>query len=189
VLGRKWLSKRHIGTIVLLSLAAFATAEYLFDIYAKGVQMLGRDPSLTDRTEVWADALALVADPVFGAGFESFWLGERLDKLWAKWWWQPNQAHNGYIEVYLNLGLLGIAILLGLIVSTFRKIRVDLLTDLHYGRLRLAFLFVVLAYNYTEATFKGVHLIWLVFHIMAIDYRRFFAAGVPDRLTPNPAIP
>jgi hypothetical protein len=29
---------------------------------------------------------------------------------------------------------------------------------------------VILAYNFTEATFKGVHLVWTVFYLIAIDY-------------------
>jgi len=43
-------------------------------------------------------------NPWIGAGFESFWLGPRLNKLWAQYNFMPNQAHNGYIEIYLNLG-------------------------------------------------------------------------------------
>jgi hypothetical protein len=34
----------------------------------------------------------------------------------------------------------------------------------------LAVLFAVLAYNYTEAAFKGVHLVWTFFHLAAMDY-------------------
>ena len=134
------------------------------------LNLLGRDATLTDRTEVWHDALELQPDPIFGAGFESFWLGKRLDKLWEKWWWQPNQAHNGYIETYLNLGWVGIVLLAGMIIGTFGKISRALLTNFEFARLRLGFLFVILAYNFTEATFKGVHLVWTVFYLIAIDY-------------------
>lgn len=173
--GFRFVSKRYLGTVIVSGIIMAVAAELTFGVYERGVRALGRDPTLTDRTEVWGDALELVSNPVLGAGFESFWLGDRLDKLWEKWWWRPNQAHNGYIEVYLNLGLVGLFLLVGLIVSTFHKIKAELMRDLDMGRLRLAFLFVILAYNYTEATFKGVHLVWLVFHLIAIDYRTFHA--------------
>jgi exopolysaccharide production protein ExoQ len=173
VLGFRWPNKKYIGWYVITGVLVFGAAEMLLGVYASVVEMLGRDPSLTDRTKVWADVLALTDNPLLGAGFESFWLGERLDKLWAKWWWEPNQAHNGYIETYINLGLVGLFLLAGILISTFRKIRLDLLGNFEFGRLGLGFLFVILIYNYSEATFKGVHLVWTVFNIIAIDYSGF----------------
>jgi exopolysaccharide production protein ExoQ len=172
LLGRRFINKRFIGVYVVVAILAFATAEPIFGIYSEALSIMGRDPTLTDRTEVWHDALELQPDPILGAGFESFWLGKRLDKLWEKWWWRPNQAHNGYIETYLNLGWVGVVLLAGMIIGTFGKISRALLTNFEFARFRLGFLFVILAYNFTEATFKGVHLVWTVFYIIAIDYPR-----------------
>jgi O-antigen ligase len=170
ILGLRMINKRLIGVYVVSGILALAAAEPVFGIYGGMLNLLGRDATLTDRTEVWHDALELQPDPIFGAGFESFWLGKRLDKLWARWWWQPNQAHNGYIETYLNLGWVGIVLLAGMIIGTFGKISRALLTNFEFARFRLGFLFVILAYNFTEATFKGVHLVWTVFYLIAIDY-------------------
>lgn len=172
VLGLHIVNKRFIGTYVVAAALVAVTAELSFGIYAKIIELLGRDPNLTDRTKLWADCLALVDNPVLGAGFESFWLGSRLETMWAKWPWRPNQAHNGYIETYLNLGAIGVFMLLAVIVSIFRKIRIDLLRNFDFARLRLGFLIAIVAYNYTEAAFKGVHLVWTVFHIIAIHYPR-----------------
>jgi len=170
VLGLRLINKRLIGVYVVVGILALAAAEPLFGIYGGVLNLLGRDATLTDRTEVWHDALQLQPDPIFGAGFESFWLGKRLDTLWDKWWWKPNQAHNGYIETYLNLGYVGVLLLAGMIIGTFGKINRALLTNFEFARLRLGFLFVILAYNFTEATFKGVHPVWTVFYLIAIDY-------------------
>lgn len=176
LLGIRWVNKKYLGIYVVVGVLVFGAAEMSLGVYANVVEMLGRDPNLTDRTEVWADALALVDNPVLGAGFESFWLGDRLDKLWAKWWWRPTQAHNGYIETYLNLGVAGLLLLSGVIIATFKKIQQALLLDTQMGRLRMGFFVVVLVYNYTEATFKGVSLVWLVWHIIALDYPRTLTA-------------
>ncbi len=172
MIGMPIINKRFIGTYVVVAGLVAVWAEFTFDVYDTVVKLLGKNPTLTDRTEVWEDCLALASHPLFGEGFESFWLGERLDILWAKWWWQPNQAHNGYIETYLNTGIIGVFLLVGLLISTFRKIRIDLLSDFDFARLRLAFLFAIIFYNYTEATFKGVSIVWTVFHIIAIEYPR-----------------
>jgi exopolysaccharide production protein ExoQ len=170
VLGLRLVNKRLIGVYVAVAILAIAVAEPIFGIYSGTLNLLGRDATLTDRTEVWHDALRLQPDPIFGAGFESFWLGKRLEKMWETRWWQPNQAHNGYIETYLNLGYVGVALLAGMIIGTFGKISRALLTNFEFARLRMGFLFVILPYNFTEATFKGVHLVWTVFYLIAIDY-------------------
>ena len=185
VLGLPFVNKRRIGIYLVVGILAFAVAEPLFGIYGNTLQALGRDATLTDRTEVWHDALRLQPNPIFGAGFESFWLGTRLDKLWAKWWWRPLQAHNGYIETYLNLGLAGLVILAGVIIGTFRKISVDLLRRFQFGRLRLAFLFTILVYNFTEATFTNVHIIWTVFYLIAIHYPRARSSRVQVTAAPS----
>lgn len=170
-LGSRFVSRHHPGIYLIVFGAILVTIELTFDLYAEIVALLGRDATLTDRAEVWADAIALQTSPIAGMGFESFWLGPRLDWMSAKWWWQPNQAHNGYIEIYLNLGFIGLFLFGALIVSTFRKAAAGLTSDteFEFSRLRLAMLFAILSHNYTEATFKGVHLLWTMFHLIAIN--------------------
>jgi exopolysaccharide production protein ExoQ len=170
LIGLPFVNKRLVGLYVVLGILAFAVAEPTFGIYKHILNFLGRDATLTDRTEVWHAALRLQPDPIFGAGFESFWSGKRLEKLWSIWWWKPNQAHNGYIETYLNLGYVGVFLLAVMIIATFRKIRLALLSRFELGRFRLGCLFAILAYNFTEATFKGVHLVWTLFYLIAVDY-------------------
>jgi len=176
------VGRRSVGIFVIVALAVGGAAELTFGVYGRVIGALGRDPTLTDRTLVWADALALQVNPLLGMGFESFWLGPRLEVLWEKWWWHPNQAHNGYVETYLNLGTIGAVLLLGMLVSTFRKITRQLRGNFDVACLRLAFLFAILAFNFTEAGFKAVHLIWTMFYIIAIDYP-------PRRQTSEPRIP
>ena len=164
------VSRRLVGTFFVVILGAGIATELTFGVYAHLIEALGRDPTLTDRTHVWTDAIALQDNPIFGLGFESFWLGTRVEVLWAKWWWRPIQAHNGYIETYLNLGGVGVFLLFGLLVSTFRKITRQLADNFDFACLRLAFLVAILAFNFTEAGFKAVHLVWTMFYIIAIDY-------------------
>jgi exopolysaccharide production protein ExoQ len=172
VVGLRLINKRLIGTYLMVGILLLAAAESIFGIYSSMLNLLGRDATLTGRTEVWHDALKLQPDPLLGAGFESFWLGPRLETLWEKWWWHPNQAHNGYIETYLNLGWLGVLLLAGMLIGTFAKISRALLTDFEFARLRLGFLITILAYNFTEAAFKNIHPLWTVFYLIAADYPR-----------------
>jgi len=127
-------------------------------------EAVGRDSTLTGRTEIWKDVLPLTVSPVFGAGYESFWLGPRLDKIWSKSWGErPNQAHNGYLEVYLDLGWVGLA-LLGLVMmwghwGMVRRLR----SYPTIARLKLAFFSVAAAYNLTEHGLRELHPVWIMF--------------------------
>lgn len=173
-LGFRWVSKKHFGALFIAVIALGALAETTIGIYAQMLQLLGKTPTLTDRTEVWADAMALVDSPIFGAGFESFWLGERLEKMWSKWWWQPIQAHNGYIETYLNLGGVGLLLLVIMLFATFTKISKRLTTDFTFARFRMGTLIAIIMYNFTEATFKGIAVAWTLFDLISIDYPTLF---------------
>jgi exopolysaccharide production protein ExoQ len=170
IVGLQFVDKRSIGAYLVAAALISVAAEYTFGLSEQAIKLLGRNPTLTDRTEVWHDVLEVPINPILGTGFESFWLGERRARISEKWLWQPNQAHNGYIETYLNLGLTGLAILIALLVSTYRKACRELLENFEFGRLRLGLLFAVAFYNWTDATFKALHPIWFAFYVIAIDY-------------------
>lgn len=165
----KSINRRLIALYLLAGGVVLLAVQELFGIYEILLEFLGRDPTLTDRSLIWRDLLAMDINPVFGTGFESFWLGERLDHMWELWALKPNQAHNGYLETYLNLGLAGLAILLGLLVSIFMKAQRTLLSNLDWGRFRMGFLIAIILYNWTEAAFKTTHPIFFMLYIIAID--------------------
>jgi O-antigen ligase len=170
LVGRRFVNKRGITGYILIGLLAIAAAEMAFGLSAHVLKLLNKDSTLTDRTLLWADVLKVKINPLLGVGFESFWLGDRLKQLHENRAFQPNEAHNGYLETYLNLGLIGLFILIGLLVATYRKARLELLKNFEWGRYRLGFLVAVVLYNLTEASFKTVHPVWFAFYIIALDY-------------------
>ena len=172
VLGLRFVDKRFIGTYVVIGVLALLAAEWAFGIYANMLQLLGKDPTLTDRTLLWSELLKVTINPLFGTGFESFWLGDRIRKFAESRWWEPNEAHNGYLETYLNLGVVGLLLLIAWLIATFWKARWELFRNFQFGRFRLGFLVAVIAYNWTEAAFKNISAIWFVFCLIALDYPR-----------------
>jgi O-antigen ligase len=120
---------------------------------------------------LWPVLLTLQPNPIFGAGFESYWLGGRVAYLWERYIWHPTEAHNGYLETYLNLGIVGVVLLGGLIMGTFWKIRLEVLRRFELGRLELGFFFAILVYNFTEASFRGVDSAYTMFFLIAVDYQ------------------
>ena len=170
--GLRIVNKKLIGVYIVLSVAVLAVAELAFGVSGYVIELLHKDSTLSDRTRLWADILKIKFNPIFGAGFESFWLGDRVVQLHEGRTFQPNEAHNGYLETYVNLGLVGLAMLAAVIIAAYRKIRLGLLTDFQFGRFRLGALAAIVLYNFTEASFTGPQAMWLVFYIIALDYPR-----------------
>ncbi len=158
------VARRPVVVSLLVGTLIFVVVYGLFLNPAAGLaETVGRDSTLTGRTKLWNTVLSLTVNPILGAGYESFWLGERLQKVWATNWEHPNQAHNGYLEVYLDLGWLGLTMLAIVIVWAYQSILRGLRSDPEAGRIRLAFLVVALLYNLTEHAFRELHPVWIAF--------------------------
>jgi exopolysaccharide production protein ExoQ len=75
------------------------------------IALLGRDSTMTGRTEIWQAVLqAIMKHPLLGYGFAAFWLslrGESANIIVALRWAVP-AAHNGFLEIWLQLGAAGL---------------------------------------------------------------------------------
>ena len=148
---------------------------------------LGRDATLTERTVLWENLLGMNQHPLLGTGFESFWLGGRLERLWELHWWRPNEAHNGYLEVFLNLGWVGIGLLVLLISTGYRNVVGALRRDPNLGRLRVALFVATVVYGFTEAAFRVLNPMWMVFLLATIAVPK--SVPVPDAVAARSATP
>jgi O-antigen ligase len=169
-LGLKFVDRRRIGAYLVAGVAVCAVAEGLFGIHNYVIQALGRDSTLSGRTGIWQILLHWDINPILGVGFESFWLGDRAEKVSSMFSFEVNEAHNGYLETYINLGLLGLFITLALLLATFFKTRRALLADFAFGRFRLTYLVAFIVYNWTEALFRTHCFPFFMFFLIAIDY-------------------
>ena len=125
------------------------------------VQWIGRKPDLTGRPEIWAVVVPMAPNRLIGAGFESFWLGPRLLYIWSIFTHMLiNEAHNGYIEVYLNLGLVGVALIVLILIDSYRRAIVAFRIDPDSAGLMLAFVLTSVIYSYTEAGFRMLDATW-----------------------------
>ena len=172
LLGLRAVNKKLIGVYVATGIVLLIIAQLTFDVYGHIVDVSGHEETIQGRGRLWQACLQTDTNPIFGTGFESFWLGDRLEKIWAEVHWHPGQAHNGYLELYLNLGAVGLVIFFCVIIATFWKLRLDLLRNFEWGRLRMSFLPAILAHNWTEAGFRGLSLTFFIFFIIAISYSK-----------------
>jgi O-antigen ligase len=80
---------------------------------------------------------------------------------------QPNEAHNGYIEVYLNLGWVGVGLIGLLLINGYFRAVAAFRRDRGIGGLMLAFVATAAVYSVTEAGFRMLDPIW-IFLLMAV---------------------
>jgi O-antigen ligase len=170
--------------VVIVSMLLVSVSIGLLGVSPETLQSMGRNPTLTDRTLVWKSIVTLVPNGLVGTGFESFWLGPRLTSMWEKFRWLPNEAHNGYLEIYANLGWLGIVLLALVLVTGYRAAFRSWRNRVPSGSLCLAYILVGLTYNLTEAAFfRLCHPVWLfvLFGIVNVRTRRHDATLLPER--------
>lgn len=151
------------------------------------VQSLGRDMTLTTRTDMWPILLRSQDNPLLGAGFNTFWAGLRLVQLEQALGGFFLQAHNGYLEMYLNGGLVGVGLLVALLCMSYRRIREKLVLGAPTAGVRLVMLVVAIAHNCTEATFYKLSLLWFVTVFALMDYPALAHAGGSSERSSVPA--
>jgi O-antigen ligase len=157
----------------------------LFGGQAGVVHALGRESNLTGRTEIWAAVLPVVPNPIVGSGFESFWLPPRLQKVWSNLseYMHVNEAHNGYIEVYLNLGWVGVSLIAVILITGYRGAISAFRRDPAFGGLMLAYVAAAAIYAITEAGFRPLLPIWIFLLLAVVGSHRIAsrAAGGTKR--------
>jgi exopolysaccharide production protein ExoQ len=110
----QWTLRKSLGLAVsgmALLLTAGATLVIWVVSHWEAVTVaLGKDPTLTGRVPLWIlSTVMALRRPWFGYGYNAFWLQDQayVRKIWHLLRWQPPHAHNGTLELWLELGLIG----------------------------------------------------------------------------------
>jgi O-antigen ligase len=157
---------------------------------------LGRSSTLSGRTDIWKASLAAAGNPMIGAGYESFWNANAhkvaLSLILAGFLDMSNlvSAHNGYLEVYLDLGCLGLGLIVLILLSGYGRTIKAFQTDFRVASLMLAYVTTATFYSITEAGFRLLTPMW-IFLLLAVvgssaiaaARRRATTKGLP--LMPN----
>lgn len=194
-LTRTQLFKRHssaLKVLIPLSFPIYLILAFVVGLNGDLVEALGRNPTLTNRTLIWNLLLSMHTNPLLGVGYDSFWLGSRLQVVW-RYFPGINEAHNGYLDIYLDLGIIGVALLLLFLFASYRNVWKMFAKNPALGSISLGAWVVLMFYNVTEAAFKG-GLIWLVvllggLSVPAVDPHLAeapFPKRWPDRRPPLP---
>ena len=158
------------GLLVLAVIVLFLSA--LFNPVEVVTSGLGRDVTLTGRTDIWREVLRVDINPLIGAGYSSFWQPNRAEGVSKAlgFFFTLKEAHDGYLEVYLNGGFAGLALLAIVLLSSAKRILNGLEAGDSFGAFCLAVLVGAIFYNITESAFCGLLTIWFMLLVAIVQF-------------------
>lgn len=133
------------------------------------LEALGKDATLTGRIPLWLTLIPFIQERTWtGYGFGGFWLGWQGPSayVWSFVGWDPPQAHNGYLDLWLDLGLvgllLGLWLLLHLVLVSVQHYLAEGFSPRTLFQVGLATFLIV--FNFSESNFlRANNLYWLLF--------------------------
>lgn len=134
------IGKLRTGPDIRAIVAVAAIALGLISVFVllpAVAEALGRDITLSGRTKLWAWAISLNKDtPWLGHGYRTFWIDANTRYFFEYFYWNasldgsksstyagPANGHNGYLDVWLEMGYLGLSALLIFMMSVILRIR------------------------------------------------------------------
>jgi O-antigen ligase len=180
LLGLALLARvRHSGALAVLCIAVLAIGGVAIGLIGsvEGVlDALGRNVTLTGRTQLWELVFDRILDrPWLGYGYGGFWLGWEgpSREVWAATNWYPPNAHDGYLDTLLDVGVGGLLLLLiSLVGSTRRALALLIERDTLDAGFPLIFIGYFVLSNVTETvalTYNSI--VWMLYVTTAVQLR------------------
>jgi O-antigen ligase len=117
-LGLRKIGIRGAGVpLVIFSIGSVA-AWFLFQNWFSWLELFDKSETLSGRTFLWSYAVQNIAErPFLGFGYTAFWKASSINVLISnEITWQAPHAHNGYLDLALDLGLLLAGLYLGALI-------------------------------------------------------------------------
>jgi exopolysaccharide production protein ExoQ len=129
---------------------------------------IGKDATLTGRGDLWPLVWDKIWErPWLGYGFSGFWQGfdGESASVWYASRWTPPNAHNGLLDLWLELGLLGVMIfLIGFFRLLFKSLSYIRTTKTIEGFWPAICLFYLVMINLTESSLViQNNLFWILY--------------------------
>jgi len=119
----RWSDTILVPLVITLLLVAGSIVVLIVGNWENLLLGLGRDPTLSGRTDLWELAIELIAKrPWLGYGYQGFWQdGGVAEIVWKAEGYKPPHAHNGFVNMALDLGLVGLFLFLLIIAVTYMR--------------------------------------------------------------------
>ena len=166
-------ARQYFGVVLAMMAVLGATIAAIY--WADPNLVLGfldRDATLTGRTELWATVRSLISErPLLGFGYSAMWLPSDIITIAISQavGWSVQGAHNAILEVRLEMGLVGLLIVLSFVaVSLWRSVLCLMAGQHKLGMVSLVFFLGVIISGETQVNLAGNQTIeWLVFNTLS----------------------
>jgi O-antigen ligase len=184
----RWRGRRTILAADLVGFTLLIAGGYLFSNWVTIIAGIGRDPTMSGRTVIWAGCFEKIAQrPWLGYGREAFWIDGNPDIvnigdiLHQDFTFIPAHAHNGLIDVALDLGLVGVGIfLIGLILTLGLALKRAYRATAPEDLFSLGILIVLIMSNVTESILmKRANFFWVMYLVTFLSLRLWPKASTP----------
>ncbi len=183
--SRFFSSMRNPGSMAAVSVGvalSLLAVNSVFGVSKAVLEVLGRNQNLTGRTEVWEMIQSQPINPLIGYGFMAFWDGPMGQLYHEATETALVSTHNGYLETYVDGGLLAVALLVLFLLAGFWTLFNELLTGSLYWRILFAFSAVAVVYNWSESSFFRLGPMWFALILAMVRCPRDqFALGQHER--------
>jgi O-antigen ligase len=159
------------GALCLPFLVLFS--QQFSSVVAPLIEAMGRNMTFTGRADIWANITLSTVNPLIGDGYWNFWGGPGGYKINVAMNSIIPNAHNGYLDLYLDGGFLGLTLLFVMLLVCGRRItkRIKVGGDVNrYQRMRFAVLIAAIIYNLSESTFARMGPIWFTTLMMIVEF-------------------
>ncbi|MEH2075629.1 MAG: O-antigen ligase family protein [Nostoc sp.] len=109
----RWSYRFMIPTLILMATISQSLYFWLSNDADVLFSSIGKDATLTGRTDLWPLVMDMIwKHPWLGYGYGGFWQGWDGESayIWRIVGWMPGHPHNGYLALWLDLGLLGLGL-------------------------------------------------------------------------------
>lgn len=170
---------------IITAIAAFLAFNYVFIL-----ESVGRNATLTGRIPLWAAVMdSIRLKPWLGYGYAAFWrqLGGDAQSVITKVRWFAPHAHNGYLDLWLDLGILGLTLFAcGLVAAFCRAIEVFQFSSSRAERWPLAFLSLFVVYNCAEShLMRLLSTLWIPFVVTYVALTLMLARAHAEPSSPS----
>jgi exopolysaccharide production protein ExoQ len=183
-----WFASKTFSRAVLvvaLSLPYILFFAQRFEwVLAPIVQAVGRNMTFTGRTDIWQHIDSTTVNPLIGYGFYNFWGGTGGRNINEVMHMTIPNAHDGYVDLYLDGGIIGLVLLFFLLVTYGNRL-IKKLQNSRFQRLRFAVLIAAIIYNCSESNWARLSVIWFT-TVLALAY--FPSIKTASRRLPSPQL-
>lgn len=180
-------------TVWTAGVAAFAVGLVAWLAPAAALKAIGKDPTLTGRTDIWAAVLRQWAkSPHLGYGFAAFWEKTSVPALTIQkeTHWTVPSAHNGWLDLLVQVGDVGVGLFAAVLVlaTAAGVLRGARLGDGGFGLLFLVlFAFLSLSESVIETPDSVAWVLFVAVLVRALGPRTSDPAAGPSPRSSAPA--